>query len=418
MHIHVVDVTNPDLSLFDEPELPKLADLVSRAWPDGMSAEDIDAIARLSRVSHRKLRIRLAAMLDMSRSNAPDGQPLAVQQAARAAGLGVSQFHLLAARWRRGERSVAALGLRPPGSRRGRRVEATGGSAEERKVDRQRLDEAVLAIVTRNPKSTVNQVRDLLADELAEEVAPLTLRRAVEAARRDGPGGCFGRRVVLDSAGLDLVDHEGDRLRLFAAIDPDALIALSWIIGTEESMSMGFVWTAAMVGDMLPEGIERVTPCKDAPVLDIRFNPRDAEGRQLLEETLRLAPPPRSTYARIPGKAVLEALGERLDRIWLGTGSRDPGVGFRTGRNEHLPLITAPIADGIDAAIRAHNLRRIDRMTAADIVSGNGGADRVAEVKTLLASVENLFDRVMALPSYASVPGDFDWMPRSSRTTS
>lgn len=367
-----------------------LAGLVARAWPDGLEPGERAAVDRLAPRARERLRRRLLAVLSWTEPLDGEARPAGVAAAAELAGLGHSQFHALVAGWKAGRRSVGALGVRAAVRRsRAGDVEAGRGG----------LVEAALAVLRDEPDLGSGVVRGRLLKGAASGRSPATVLRAVEEARRLLPPRRLGCGIVVDSAGLDLVDPEGLRLRLHAVIDEGTGLVLGWAVATDRSMSFGHLRAADdALGRLRTLDLGVFEPCADAPALDVRFAPGDGEAEQLIRDRLSLSDGPRTRADGIQGRAVVRTLGDRIARLWLGTGWRTAGVGYRTGRRVDLPVLTAERDALLDAAIERHNAGRI--AMAREGGRGEWSDATVAGVRGLLEALVALEDELARIPDY------------------
>ena len=351
-----------------QDEVPGIDEALARAWPEGVPEADRSIRARIAPDRVSRLARRLEAVRLWTEAGKEE-RPRSVVEAAGMAGVGLAQFHSLAAAWRR-ERTLASLGIHA--GERSRKARAEGEEA------RNALIERIRALLEEQPDLGPAEARRRLADAGSSPGADATLLRLMSDARRLVPPGRFGHRLILDSAGLDFVDHEGLRMRLYGVVDENTGLVLGWADGTDRSWSLGHVWSARDALGRLPSmRLEGLRAHAGDTVVDARLHVDDAHGRELFERTFGRAPPRTKRSAGTLGRALVDVLGERLGDVWLGTGERADGVAYRTGRRIALPEYTAPISWSIDAAVEQHNAARLEAVGGRATIDIDAEAARV-----------------------------------------
>lgn len=375
-------------------QLPPLNDLIALAWPDGAPPEELLARERLSPDRLEKLRRRLTAVLLWTGEH-PGPRPAGVPAAAALAGTGVARFHAMVAGWR-AKRSLAVFGLHASDKLNRVRRGPTG--------DREDLIARIARVLADDPSIGPAALRRRLVDEGVAVPAQPTLRVLLMEARRRLPPGPFGGRLLLDSVGLDLV-YQKQRMRLFVALDAGTGLALGWADGTSRSRALGLAHAASDALGRLPGfDLGRFGIAAVEPNLDVRLQDDDAAGRRTFEGVFGPDVTARRGRAKL-GSALIEALGPRLGRVWLGPGEREDSVGYRTGTVVHIPEYADVISIGIDAAIDRHNAERL--ALAVGPASGAAAVDETrSRVADLLRQVERCGDELQADGSYGRFAED------------
>jgi len=362
---------------------------IARAWPDGAPTSERAVRARLTGSRAEKLARRLEAVRRWTEEEG-GGRPASATAAAAAAGVSLSQFNTLVAAWRR-RRALASLGVHA--GERQAFTRAVSPEAKEELVGR------IRDLLLNVPAARPLEIRRRLEAAGLPSVGEATLLRYVAEARRRLPPGAFGGRLVLDSAGLDFVDPEGLRMRLYGVVDHGTGLVLGWAAGTDRSRAIGHVWSALDALGRLPSlPLLGLSASEDGPLIDARLHGED-QARRLFEGAFGR---PRSLgrSSRTLGSTLVETLGERLGEVWLGTGERAPGIEYRTGRHVDLPEYRADVAWIIDPAIERHNA---SRLALASL--GDAPAPRIEDARRgvgdALRGVVGLEDEILALPDYA-----------------
>lgn len=359
-------------------ERPELAvRIAERGWPEGIRTEDDLALDRLDADGLEALWRRLDAVLRWIEPGEGDACFRNANEAAVAAGLARTQFYQLLKDWK-AHRSVASLGVvGKSGERRASRI-------DDLKAE---ISRTVAKTLKKEPHATTGSLLTEIAKRHPEAPSKTTLLRIIDAARRAAPPGPFGERVVFDSAGLDLADPEGHRLRLYASIDVGTGIILGWVAATERWGAVGYVHVADEAADRL-HGIDlgNAETAPSEPAIEIRIGEDDAAGVRLFGNIgVAIAVP--SGVDRL-GRLLVSAIGDRVGPVWLGVGVRAAGISFRTGRAQRMPPMTSAMLDTIGATIAAANARRIDEAKKAG--GGSCADDAIARVRRALLRIADL----------------------------
>ncbi len=313
--------------------------------------------------------------------------------AAAAAGMSRSSFYAVHNGWRRAP-SLSALGVNLTRDGPGRTA-----SIELR----DRMLERVRMLLAEQPDLGNAEVRRKLGEAFGTTPAFATVRRLVlDAQRSEPPKEPFGRRVVLDSAGLDVWHDPGMPVRLYALFDLGTGLVMGWTIWSlyapagayARAINHAFRGVRNPKSRELAEGygltalaLDRIAAELPASV-EMHVLPDDARAlaRAVDQGSVELV-----TEGTL-GRLLVDALGERLGRIWIGAGCRDAGRSYRTGRVEDMPKLTAALRRQIGAEIHDHNLRRLSLMerTAAD----DPARAAVGRLEELLMPVERALSAI------------------------
>lgn len=364
---------------------------MAMAWPAGVPEAELMIRARLDRGKAEKLARRLEEVVRYVEGQGDKRAPSA-SEAAKAAGLAISQFHALVAAWRR-KRSLTSLGVHA--TRRGSVSRISTSDARARIVEQIRL------LLVASPDMRPSQVRRAFNGVQPLQLSDASLLRLIAEARRLLPPGVFGRRLILDSAGLDFVDGEGLRIRLYGVVDHGTGLLLGWAVGTDRSKAMGHFWAAHdALGRLSGVNIQDLEVSATDPILDVRLHQDDSAARTAFGTAFEPAPS-LGRASRTLGSTIVDVLGERIDDVWLGTGERPNGIAYRSGKQMQLPEYTSTIAWTIDPAIERHNARRLALAGAA--ASGSHQNASETHVRAALQRVTRLESTIRNLPDYAWV---------------
>lgn len=382
-----------------EPEVDDgkftIDEAMRRAWPDGIPAEELMTRARLTEGQSDKLAGRLEAVR-LWTEGVGDQRPSNAREAAASAGVAVAQFQRLAAAWR-SSRSLVVLGVN---SSRRRTAERMAGG-----MDRQAVLDRIRMLLAEDPELRPLSLRRRLEADGFGDMSDASLLRLMSDARRLLPPGVFGERLVFDSAGMDFVDPEGLRIRLHCVIDHGTRIVLGWAVATERTRAMGHVWAADDALERLPAIDLKGLRVSDAePMLDFRLDVEDVHARRAFDDAFG-RPPSLGRATRTLGSTIVDAVGERLADIWLGTGSRAPDVAFRTGRTGPLPEYTATIDWTLEPALERHNAARMTKVEPPfdDEDRIDASRDRVGKALRRVLGAENT---ILSLPGYEWMRND------------
>lgn len=374
----------------DKRRRDALDDVVDAVWPEGPAAEWSSAAAWLSTEQRADVARRLDAMVRLTDPDVPDR--IDARRAAELTGLSIPRIYSMAAAWRK-RQSVESLGMnvankapRPP------RIHKRVVSETSAMID---------TVLATDHSMSASEVEQALVAQGVTMSSP-TIRRLIKDGRRRMAPRAFGSRIILDSAGMDAMLDE-QRMRLFAVVDAGTGLALGWIDGTERSQSLGLAFAADDAIGRIPSlDLEGFAVNDGEPEIELRLHEHDVEGRQILEGLLTGCGADYRIGTRHLGGAVIDALGDRLDRVWLGHGARSDRKSHRNGRSGHMPGYSGDLSAAVGAAIERHNL---DRQRAAD--HPDVAVERVEAVKRKvmdrLRVVADAYDVLQAAPYYADV---------------
>lgn len=375
----------------------EMDDLLSRVWPDGLPRQDELVLASLSPEKRLRLAQRLKAILAITAPVSDEERTTSVKDAAAIAGVQPSRVYGLLSAWKQSPH-LASLGVHAADS-----LNRSSGISDSQ---RDRIKRRALTLTKENPGLSAGAIRTMMLAEGGEMPSPATLIKLIEAARRESPPGRFGCKIIIDSAGLDLLDPEGLRLRLYAVIDGGTGVVLGASVATDRSLALGAIHAAEdALGGIAELDIDHLDVCANGPEVDIRFDPDDTEGRALIAQRMQIADPPSSTSERHYGRAVIRNLGNRLGRIWLGVGKREGNVSYRTGREAALPSLDVSNLWMIEDAIGAHNAKRLGLAAGAARPEDQRAA--LERVRSRLRELVELEPLMYDLPLYAPLKGDF-----------
>jgi hypothetical protein len=320
--------------------------------------------------------MRLAALVARSPVAAPEGMKrLSAQSAAEMAQVAVQTFYSIEKRWR-SVPSIESLGINAPG-KDNRRAETAA---------KQQVRTIVRRLLRKNPDWDAPGVYEAVKEEMGEETSPSfgTVLRLIRDMRHYFPTtGVFGRRIVFDSAGLDLLDEFDRRLRLCAALDDETGLILGWDLAPDRSVLIGHRFAArhALHGRRarfdVREGVDR-TGFQDLDLtsgfhatsypeeIELRVLPKDCILTNLdwpMEEPgLKIVGVPKL------GSRLMDVLGERVAGLWLGVGIRkDQSVSYRTGRTVSMPVANITTFGLMAKAIAQHNTKVLEAQALGGI---------------------------------------------------
>lgn len=333
---------------------------IQALWPGGLPDSEQALWLRLPAGRRRRALSRLKAVLGLY---PPPGRPVihsSMAAAAGAAGTGVSTFYAIARRWREAP-SLAALGVHATSDGPGKRMD----EAEEG------FDARIREWLREDPDLTVSDIRTRLGADVPGHPAFATVRRTAQRVLRGlPPRRPFGSEVVFDSAGIDLSLEAGSDpavLRLNAVVDVATGLVLGWDVGPEADMLASYaravrrawprIGREKIVAERRGGGLSRLdltgaAASGEVPTLHVNLVPGigadfPAGGDVAVHANPRT------------GASLVAALGERLGPVWIGSGVREPGRSFRTGRIDPMPSFGTGIEDLVDEAISRHNLARL-----------------------------------------------------------
>lgn len=334
----------------DQP-LPSVEQVVARVWPDGMPDSEKIEWNNLSPIGRSKALRRMLAIQRLL-APLPDEEPFRnAASAALFAEMSASSFYAMLNRWQHAP-GLASVGVRSASNN------VRAGGDEKRAYARKFLEYELSS----TPDLGTQELLNRLAAE-GHTVSKTSALRLVADVRRNLPiTGLFGRILAIDSAGMDLVDDFGERLRLHATIDVDTGLALGWSVLQEGIGLEGY----AIVAERAVAGLSHIdlTGARStSPALfEIRNPPNDRASNVFLQQRMRLAPLPRAQDERQTGGRIVRTLGDRVSGIWIGSGQRLNGLSYRTGRADPMPTVSDAVLDDIGTWIAAHNAERLQRL--------------------------------------------------------
>lgn len=353
-------------------------DALRSLWP-GIPDEEIARWHAFSKGRRDKVIRRLQALHQWS--GAGNGK-VDVEKVLRIAGVNLSTLYAIRQRWD-AKPSLDSLGVYVR-----KNVEEADPKPRGDAEVRARLAD----LLARTPDLAPSKIaRQLDADGLP--LPKTTLLRLIRAVRNDLPiTNPFGRMITFDNAGADLIDIRDRRQRLCAALDEDTGLVLGWAFSAENDVAHGY---AAAAGHALRDGDgedardEVLGGLRDIDfrgveiyghVHSVRFvgppvgdAAHDVRWRRLLDDEVHDPRFVRSSYdeplllrGAVSGSRIVRGLGDRIGPIWIGTGLREPGMGYRTGRRTDYTLATTELHMQIGRALHERNLEILGRMKRRD----------------------------------------------------
>lgn len=361
-------------------------------WPD-MPDEQRMLWEGLSQRKKETALRRLEAIRGVERGPDSPARYPDMTTAAAAAGMSRSSFYAVYSRWKQAP-GLAALGVNLTREGPGRIASL---ELRHRMLDR------VRRLLAEQPDLGNADVRRMLGEAFGTTPAFATVRRLVlDAQRSEPPKEPFGRRVVLDSAGLDVWHDPGMPVRLYALFDVGTGLVMGWTIWSLYAPAGGYARAInhAFRGVRNPKSRELAegygltalalddVPAEPPASVEMHVLPEDA---QALAGVLDQGSVELVTDGTL-GRLLVDVLGERLGRVWIGAGCRDAGRSYRTGRVEDMPKLTSALRRQIGAEIHDHNLRRLslmERTAAADPARG-----AVGRLERMLVPVERALSAI------------------------
>lgn len=361
------------------PDVPSVReDIPSELWPDEMVEADARVWHRLTQDQRDKARLRITAIRGLSRRSdiVPSFENAA--QAAAYAGMGVSTFYAMLKRWsaRPGLAAVGVGAAEPD-------MSGVGESAMP-------AAETFLAgLLGAEDYGTQELIRRL--SQAGFVMSKTSAIRLIRKVRRGLPITLpFGEHVAIDSAGMDMTEGYGHRVRLHCVLDVGSGIVLGWKIipegtGLEAYRSVAQA-AIATLPDFTPIGLQAA----DHTELEARFPPGDIAANHLLHGRLRLAGKFTATADRETGTRVIRALGDRVAGVWLGVGQRLDDRSYRTGRPDRMPTVSEGLISEIGEWLDDHNLRRLA------LIPDGGAVGPPAELTSVRARLMEVVETVDA----------------------
>lgn len=363
------------------PEADSLDALIDELWPGGFPAGERELWNRLPIGRRRKAVQRLRAVLGLHPPGGASPVYDTMEKAAAAAGTATSTFYPIARRWKE-EPSLAALGVHATSSGPG-----TGMDVEQRDA----LQGQIRALLLDEQDLSVGAIRTRLGADAPWRPAFATVRRAVQRIRRDlPPREPFGGHIVFDSAGLDVNDPSHRAMRLCAMVDAGTGLILGWDVEPEDEMLASYAIAARRACPQTRRDRNlALRRRRGMSVFDLAHARTSQDGPEFVMRVLPgMLPSTLDAIGRVEGVRILEdkkigsaivaAIGERIGPVWIGTGVREPGRSFRTGRVDPMPAFGAGIEEHINGVIDAYNLHRLALLQRDG--GANDAADRAAEI--------------------------------------
>ncbi len=317
--------------------------------------------------------------------------------AARRAGVSTASFYRLLERTPKP--SLAGLGLHvaPRSSQNGKAAGRMDVAAAE-----------AAALLEEGRSVTAGRLAKSLEQDEDARVSRATAGRALAEARRRRPAAePFGRLLAFDAASLDAIDAEGERQRLYAALDVSTGLVLAWCIAADLRFDKGYAGVAeaylARSGTVASVvGGLRDVECEPSVVQTEISLPRDVdfEVAKLLHSAASLlgdgsgraldTRPERAgavlvTDPRAIGRRLRAAVGGRLADYRLAAGLTPADTFHRAGAQPDLPILTEGGRSRVEAAIGRHNRERLDLA-----LPGRGGRaiEEVFDIMKLVVKLE------------------------------
>lgn len=370
-----------------EGEQPDLLSRVQQVWPSGLSEAELKAIRDLSPRNREKLERRLVALMGLE---PVAGKPTfeTVADAADYANMGLSTFYAMLSRWKQ-SRDLTSLGVY---------ASKSGDGASSRLQKRNEAQSFIFAQLQDDPDlGTLELVRRLAEAEHA--LSKTTALRLIGEVRRQMPvTGLFGRHLAVESAGMDLIDADGARMRLYAILDVETGILIGWSIEREGDRGAYGVAVDSALEFLAWVPSFRQVRSSGETALEARFLSGESDYNHKAHTHLTLVPSSTRFADRQTGALLVRALGNRVAGIWIGSGQRTDRRSYRTGRSDTMPLMTPAIGSEIWSAIVMHNHEQLKRMP------DDGDAFLLeATISSIKAQLRDLMDALMI-----SVRGSFD----------
>lgn len=365
-----------DKSSADTSETGELDDF----WPDGVPPEELLLWNMLAPEMQEKARRRLIAIKGLTGPTDAERMFATVADAATYAGMGHSTFYVMLRRWNASP-SLASLGVSVGKPRaRSRAVAQVPARLEAGRFLREQLSLA--------PELGTNELIRRLVDG-GHVLSKTSAVRLVQQARREAPIILpFGQYVAIDSAGLDMMREGEGRLRLHAVLDVASGLVLGWTV-EEEGSDIGMYERVAQEALNRLDRFDLGNPSSaGATLLVIRNPPGDHVGNNLLHSRLRPFPISPPGMARETGALIVQALGEQVAGIKIGTGERRDGRSYRSGRADRMPRLSEVVLKEIETWMDAHNQGRLARLPQAD--DAEGAQQTLGSIRDRLTAVIEL----------------------------
>lgn len=346
-------------------------------WPDGAPAEERLRWDMLAPEMQTRARRRLIAIQGVGGATDTERRFATIADAATYAEMGLSTFYVMLKRWSRSP-SLASIGVNVGKPRARSRAVAQAPA----RLEAEHFLQEQLSV---SPGLGTNDLLRRLG-EAGHALSKTSAVRLIQKARRDAPIiSPFGQYVAIDSAGLDMVAEGGTRLRLHMVLDVASGLVLGWTIEDEGAGIGVYERVAQDALDRLGKYDLGSPRSAGATLLVVRNPPGDHVGNALLHRHLQpyLISPP--GMVRATGALIVQALGERVAGIGIGTGERRDGRSYRSGRPDGMPVMSDLVLKEIDAWIGLHNQGRLARLPQTE--DAEAGQQTLQSIRDRLSDV-------------------------------
>jgi len=331
-------------------------------WPDMPESESV-LWAGMPDTRKERAVARLTAIRGLTPEDGGPPRHAGMAQAAKAAGTSLTTMYTIAKRWRAAP-SLEALGVHAS------RTPAAGVASSGERAEMLR---DVARMLRNDPAAGNADIRRQLGETFGTMPSFTSVKRLVQDARRVmPPSRPFGSDVVLDAAGLDVFYDEGIPVRLYAVLDRGTGLVLGWELWGHDDPAGGYARAAhhALFGSRSSRGASDDPPSgmSNLDLAGLRSTtPTTVEVRARPEDVGKLKVFANADSVRVVGdaslgSAVVEALGERVASVWIGTGRREAGRSYRTGRIEGMPTLRSRLRRSVGEALHEHDLDRLELM--------------------------------------------------------
>lgn len=357
MSVDPSEVAQPSADLESQLETfwpGKVPDGERTLWDRLPVERKIQAVSRLKALASRGLG-----------NEGLEGSKLPANKAATIANVSVPTLYAIEKRWRDNP-SLLALGvnLRLP-------VASAEPSAETAE-----LYPVIERLLYENPWQDAPTLFDALKRELNSGAVPsfTSTLRIMRQVRPSIPRQAnFGSRLVFDSAGLDLVDDVGQRMRLCALFDAETLLILGWDVvpdvSSNELAGYGQAARHALLGAAHAHGKSAPFDCSGLYHFDPLAPLSGVTRPQAIDMHIyALTKKPKNAWPLVQpeleitprfklGAELIDVIGERIGNIWLGPGRRETNESYRTSRPMKFPQSNQTMMKSISLDIYHHNKR-------------------------------------------------------------
>lgn len=367
-----------------------------RLWPD-IEERELVRWNLLSRVRRKKVLRRLEALARWEGI----GEDLGIEDVLRTAGVNLSTMYAMRQRWA-ADRSLRSLGVYV-------RTAASDGGKGEKPAGLARPH--VLELLSGDPDLPPARIAQELASR-GVQLPKTSLLRLIRSVRGALPiTAPFGRMLVFDNAGVDVVDMWDRRQRLYVVLDEDTGLVAGWTFRPEDDVVRGYSAAAEHalqiaatfqfpelkdpggLSDLDLGGVEIygdrhvarfVGPPSGDPLRDVAWR-AILEGR-VHDPRYEIGEEDRSPLlARtLPGSRLVKAVGDRVGPVWVGTGLRAAGIGYRTSRPTQPMLLTHELGVQVGRALHERNLHVLSRLER--LADGSGQEAELDAIRGMLAT--------------------------------